>query len=172
MNLRETILAGHSKAQTNKIISWVGTSQQRFDKLFNLFMHDDYRVIQRAAWPMSYCVIKHPKLITKHFPELILNLFKADSHNAVKRNTLRLLQHINIPEKYHWEIMALCFQYVSSPTEAAAIKAFALTILHNLSEQYPDIKTELGVIIEDRWKYETPAFHSRAAKFLKDAKRK
>lgn len=37
MNLRSEILAEHSKAQTNKIIQWIGSSQQRFDELMKLF---------------------------------------------------------------------------------------------------------------------------------------
>jgi len=67
VNLRETILAEHSKAQTNLIIKWIGNSQQRFDELFDLFLKDEYRVVQRAAWPLSYVAIAHPKLISKHF---------------------------------------------------------------------------------------------------------
>jgi hypothetical protein len=49
MNLREEILKEHSKAQSNKIVSWIGNSQKKFDELFNLFLNDEYRVTQRAA---------------------------------------------------------------------------------------------------------------------------
>src|SRR2546423_11423940 len=89
MNLRNTILAEHSKAQTLKIIRWVGDSQEKFDELFNLFLFDEYRVIQRAAWPISDCVIKHPELITKHFKVLLRNLQKPEIQDAVIRNTVR-----------------------------------------------------------------------------------
>src|SRR4029077_20634695 len=109
MDLRATILAEHSKAQTNKIIKWIGSDQKRFDELFRLFLNDEYRVVQRAAWPLSYCVISHPQLIYKHFRKLLTNLKKPGIGDAVKRNTVRLLQHIQIPPKYHGEIMNLCF---------------------------------------------------------------
>ena len=167
MHLRSTILAEHSKANCNKIVSWVGSSQQRFDELFYLFLNSEYRVNQRAAWPLSYCVIDHPQLITKHFSKLVKNLHKAGIHDSVKRNTLRLLQHIEIPKKFHGEIMDICFRYLSSRDEPVAIKAFSLTILHNLSRQYPVIRNEIKLIIEERWEHETAAFHSRAKKFLK-----
>lgn len=170
MDLRETILAEHSKAQTNKIINWVGKSQERFDALFHLFLNEEYRVVQRAAWPLSYCVIEHPELIKKHLTELIGNLHTAGLPDAVKRNTVRLLQQIEIPEKFHGEIMNLCFKYIASPTEAAAVKAFALSILQNLAQYYPEIKDEVKIIIEDRWEVESPAFRSRAKKFLTSLK--
>src|SRR5215467_217861 len=167
MDLRQTILAEHSKANCNKIVKWVGNSQERFDELFNLFLNSEYRVNQRAAWPISYCVIGHPEFISRHFSKLVKNLHKPGIHDSIKRNTVRLLQHIEIPKKFHGEIMDQCFNYLSSPDEPVAIKAFSLTILQNLSKQYPEIKHEIKLIIEARWEHETAAFHSRAKKFLK-----
>ena len=75
-NLREEILNEHSKAQCDKIVKWVGTDQKRFDELFHLFLHDEYRVTQRAAWPLSYSVSAHPDFIKKRLGELIKNLHK------------------------------------------------------------------------------------------------
>jgi len=167
MHLRETILDEHSKANCNKIVNWVGDSQKRFDELFNLFLNSEYRVNQRAAWPLSYCVIANPAFITKHFSRLVKNLHRSGIHDSVKRNTVRLLQHIEIPKKFHGEIMDICFRYISSPHEPVAIKAFSLSILQNLSQQYPEIRNEIKLIIEERWEHETAAFKSRARKFLK-----
>ena len=166
MNLRETILAEHSKANCSNIVTWVGDSQTRFDELFNLFLNSEYRITQRAAWPLSYCVINHPGFISKHFTKLVKNLHRPKLHDSIKRNTVRLLQHIDIPQKFHGEIMDICFKYISSLDEAVAIKAFSLTILQNLAKQYPEIKNEVKLIIEERWEYETAAFKARAKKFL------
>lgn len=63
--------------------------------------------------------------------------------------------------------MNICFDYLISPNEKPAVKAFSLTVLENLSNSYPEIKQELKTVIEDRWNYETAAFHSRARKILK-----
>lgn len=168
MKLREEILKEHSKAQCSRIVQWVGKDQKRFDELFSLFLNDEYRVVQRAGWPISYCVQKYPKFIQKHFAGLIKNLRKPNLHNAVKRNTVRLLQYTNVPEKFQGDIMDICFTYICTPEEAAAVKAFSLTVLQNLARQYPDIRNELKIIIEERWDYESVAFKSRAKKLLKE----
>lgn len=166
-NLRDAILKEHSKAQCSHIVHWVGTSQQHFDELFNLFLSDEYRVVQRAAWPVSYCVMAHPDLIKKHWVALITNLQKPNLHNAVKRNSIRLLQDISIPKKYQGQIMDRCFKYLESPTEAIAVKAFALTVLTNLAKQYPEIIPEIKLIIEDQSPCFTAALKVRAKEFLK-----
>ena len=102
MDLRKAILAEHSKAQTNKILKWVGSNQKRFDELFHLFLNDEYRVVQRAAWPLSYCVIDNPQLIRKHFAKLVKSMKKPGLGDSVKRNTVRLLQHIEISHEIPW----------------------------------------------------------------------
>ncbi|MFZ1527235.1 MAG: hypothetical protein WAT19_00665 [Ferruginibacter sp.] len=170
MNLRETILGEHSKAQCKKIVNWVGSSEKRFDELFNLFLHDEYRVVQRAAWPVSYCVQAHPMFIKKHFGSLLNNLQKPGIHNAVKRNTVRLLQTVDIPKKWQGRVMDTCFQYISDPQEKVAVKAFSLTILSRLALQYPEIVPEIALILEDQLPCQTAAFKVRAKQFLKAIK--
>ncbi len=165
-NLREQILKEHSKAQCTTIVRWVGASQQRFNELFKLFLNDEYRVVQRSAWPVSYCVIAHPNFIKKHWAALIKNLQKPNLHNSVKRNSIRLLQDIAIPKKHQGQIMDICFKYVESPTEAVAVKAFSLTVLSNLAKQYPEIVPEIKLLIEEQIDHQTAAFKSRAKVFL------
>ena len=163
MNLRETILEEHSKKQCNKIVQWVGSSQDRFNELYKLFLDDVTLVTQRASWPVSECVIAHPNFIRNHFKSLLKNLEKKNLHDAIKRHSIRLLQFVPIPEKYHGLVMEKCFDYVSSPTEAVGIKAFSLTVLGNLAKKYPEIK----MLIEDQLPYQTAAFRSRAKNLLK-----
>ena len=168
MNIKTALLKEHSKRQCDAIVKWVGHDQKRFDELFDLFLHDEYRVVQRAGWPISFCVEKHPELINKHFRDLLDNLGKKGIHDAVKRNTVRLLQHVSIPEKFHGEVMDICFRYISSPAEAVGIKAFSITVLQNLAKHYPEIINEIKLVIEERWDYETVAFKTRARKLLKE----
>ncbi len=60
MNLREAIVKEHSKIQCNRIVSWVGDDQKKFDSLFQLLISDDSLLSQRASWPVSNCVLNYP----------------------------------------------------------------------------------------------------------------
>jgi len=166
VNLRQEILKEHSKAQCTKIVKWIGSSQQRFDELFCLFLQEEYTVTQRAAWPVSYCVIANPSFIKKHWKKLINNLKKPGLHDAVKRNSTRFLQNMEIPEKYRGDLMDICFKYLESPTEALAIKVFSMRVLGNLAKTYKDIKPELKLIIEEQLPHQTAGFKTRAKKIL------
>lgn len=167
MKLRDELLKEHSKANCMRIVQWIGDSGERFAQLVNLFINDEYRVVQVAAWPLSYVLEAHPGLAKKHLPVLLRNLDKPDAIPAVKRNILRALQTVPIPKKHHGMVMNHCFNYISDPTEKPAVKAFSLTVLENLSQTYPDIRGELKLIIESSIEHESPAFISRAKKILK-----
>jgi hypothetical protein len=167
MDIKEAIIEEHSKAQCNKIVSYIGNNKVRFAELMKLFFEGEYRVTQRAAWPMSYCVRKHPQLINPYFKKLIDKLANPAEGDSVLRNTVRLLQSVEIPKKYHGKLMTVCFDFLQSNETAIAIKAFSMTILQNFSKQYPEIIPELKTIIEERWDLETAAFRSRAKNFLK-----
>ena len=167
MDLKETILEKHSKAQCDKIVRYIGNNKDRFAELMKLVFDGEPLVTQRAAWPMSYCVKNHPKLIEPYYKKLLNNLEKPNLHDSILRNTVRLLQYVKVPEKYHGQLMTICFNYIQSNETAVAIKAFSLTVLQNLSKDYPEILHELKTIIDERWEHETAAFKSRAKKIFK-----
>jgi hypothetical protein len=167
MDLLKLLRAEHSKRQCDRIVAFIGSDKERFAQLIELFFRGEYRVTQRAAWPLSYCVRQHPQLIAPYYRQLLDNLGRKDIHVAVVRNTVRLLQDVSIPKRWHGRVMSVCFEFVEDPATPIAVKAFALSILSNLSAEYPEIRSELKTLIESQWEQATPAFRSRASKILK-----
>ncbi|SHH80223.1 hypothetical protein SAMN04488109_5518 [Chryseolinea serpens] len=167
MDLTKALLKEHSKAQMTKIVDYVGQNQARFKVLVEVYLAGPYRVTQRAAWPLSYCVERHPDLVKPHLKRLLDFLNKPGIHHAVKRNTLRLLQYIELPKRLQGRVADLCFQYLQGKGEPIAVKAFSLTVLQRILEEQPELGSELKIIIEDQLAYASPAFRSRAMKVLK-----
>lgn len=160
-------MAEHSKKQMQAIVDFIGDNQQKFDDLITVFLTGEYRIIQRASWPLSNCAELHPPLINKHYKTLIAQMKNPQLHPAVRRNVLRIFETATIPKKYHGNIMNECFTYLENPNEAIAVHAYALGILKKLSKIYPEIKQELVLLIEARLPNATPAFTSRAKHFMK-----
>lgn len=170
MNLVDLLLKEHSKEQKDKVVRYVGNDAKRFAELVDVFFKGPYRITQRASWPLSSCVEKHPTLIKPHLKKILHNVLKPGQHDAVKRNTVRLLQYIVVPKSLQGLAADVCFQLLSDPKEPVAIRAFAITVLTNLSKAEPDLKNELIPVIEDQLPYSSPAFVSRAKRALKELK--
>jgi hypothetical protein len=169
MNIREELLKEkvHTKAHATEITSYACSAPQHFKELIDCFLCNDYRVQQRAAWSVSWAARARPDLIKPYIKSLVAQLNRTDVHDAVIRNSVRILELTDIPEDCHADVMNACFAFIEKPSTPAAIKAFSLTTLYNLSAHYPDIKQELKLLIETLWDGETPAFKSRARKILK-----
>jgi hypothetical protein len=170
MNIRDELLKekNHTKTQALKISVYACSSPKHFKELMQCFLSNEYRLAQRAAWSVSWSAKTIPELINPYIKDIVAQLPRSDVHDAVIRNSVKILQEIEIPEAFHGELMNCCFAFIESPLTPVAIKAFSLTTLYNLSKLYPGIKNELKLIIEERWNNETAAFKSRASKILKE----
>lgn len=148
----------------HKIADYVGTDKSRFKKLFEIYLAGPYRITQRAAYPISICVERHPDLILPHLSQALRFLSTPNIHQAVKRNTLRILKIIVIPQRYHAKIISICFDYLQSKSESIAVKAFSITVLLKIIDTEPALLNELRIIVEDQLPYASPGFISSAKK--------
>lgn len=151
-----------------EITNYATSSKGNFRELMQCFLSNEYRLAQRAAWSVSWVAKQKPELVYPYIKDFVAQLNRTDVHDAIIRNSVRVLEEIEIPKKYHGEVMNSCFHFIENPATPAAIKAFSLTTLFNLSKFYPEIKSELKLIIEDRWHSEKAAFRSRGKKILKE----
>ena len=171
MNLIVEILKEHSKNQKDKIVTYVGNDPKRFAQLVEVFLSGPYRVTQRAAWPLSYCIEKHPELLHPHWKKILAFVGRPGIHDSVKRNTMRMLQFVHIPKAHQGTVANLCFAFLADVKEPVAIRVFAMTVLANLAREVPELKNELIPLIEDQLPYASAGFLSRSGKVLKQLKR-
>lgn len=167
MNIREVLLQDkiYTKTQAKTITAYACSSSSHLEGLMQCFTDNKYRVAQRAAWSVSDVAQRKPELIQPYLKDIVAQLQPTNVHPAVLRNSVRILQTINIPGALHGKIMNACFNLIEQPATPVAIKVFALTTLYILSKHYPEIQHELKTVIEDRIDNETSAFVSRSKKF-------
>jgi len=166
MDIKAELLAEHSKTQAQRITDYIGNSQKRFDELMRLFLEEEYRVTQRAAWVVQFAAEAHPKLLKKHLKKVVENL-NNPVNDAVKRNTLRILQFWDLPENLQGIAAEICFGFLDDPKEAVAIRVFSMTVLYNICVKEPELANELRLVIEDHLPHGTAGFKSRGKKTLK-----
>lgn len=167
MNIRDELLQEHSRKQALRIAEYAILSKKNFKELMECFLSQEYRIAQRAAWSVSCAALQQPEMIKPFIKDLVACLQLTDLHPALIRNALRILEEIEIPEKFQGEVMHACFGFIENPATPVATKAYSLTILFNLSRQYPEMRQELKLMIEENFDNETAAFKSRGKKILK-----
>lgn len=174
MDLREQVLADHTRPNAVRIADWIGRDQKRFDALMQLFLYDEHRVVQRSAWVLSMCADRHPELVLPYMDRMLAHCTKEGVHIAVKRNVTRLLQHMPIPEAQEEAVLNLCFESLADPKEAIAVRCFSMGILADLTARYPEIKNELRHLIEEALEHQevSAAYKSKAKRVLQQLNKK
>ncbi len=172
MDFPKELSGEFSKQRTVSIANAIGSNQELFDEFMVLFFGDDCRITQRTAWVLSHCIDNHPWLMNEHLESMILNLHKDNLSDAVKRNTVRVLQFAEIPESLAGLTADICYRLLQSHNEPIAVKAYAMTIIYNLSRQYPELTGELVLTIEDMLPFASPGIRSRGMKILSAIKGK
>lgn len=146
MNIREALLEVHSKAQAAKICEYVGDDPVKFAELMKFMMGRVYRLSQRAAWPVSYCIERHPHLITPYWGKLAAQLEREDAHVAVRRNVARLLQFVDIPKRYEGRMFDACFELFADVTQPVAVRCFSLSVAARLAKDKTELIEELRLV--------------------------
>lgn len=159
-------MAEHSKRQTTAIVEFIGDDPKRFAELMKLFFAGEYRLTQRAAWPMNYCAERHPKLILPYLPKLLDCLEREDMHDAVRRNVVRLLQYIKIPKRLMGRTYAHCVDLLDDADQPVAVRVFAMTVAARIAKAEPDLMNELKLIVRKHLPHSTAAFRVRARDIL------
>ncbi len=167
MNIKEELTREHSKALTMRIVKYIGDDKDRFKELITLFLGDNYRLTQRAAWPLAYCCLEQPQLAKQYQKKLLQKLQEPNQHDAVKRNILRIWTEQMPPQELWGELFDICYTFARSKDEPGAIKAFSLHVMSHITKQFPELASELRMLVEDLMPMGTPAIVSRGKKVLK-----
>lgn len=160
--LSELLLAEHSRANALRVRDWVGQDPDRVALLMQIFLGNNYRLTQRAAWVVGHWGQKFPHLLGPWLELMVAQLSRTDVHDAVKRNVVRVLQDVDLPDDLLGPAADACFQLLDSPQEAVAIRAFAMTVLARICRREPELRSELQAIVQEHAPHTTPAFRGRA----------
>ena len=172
MNIKKALSGVYSKDQIETVATYTCSKTTHFDELMQCFLSNDIRLAQMASWSVSFAARLNPVFIKPYIKNLVQQLNRKDVHDAVIRNSIRILQDIEIPADLHGTVMNSCFELIEQPTTPAAIKAFSLTTLYNLTKVYHEIKQEFKLLIEAVWDNESPSFKSRGRKILQELNKK
>jgi len=148
------------------ISNYVGDDPERFAELMKCVFGPVYRVSQRAAWPVSLCIERHPELVKPHFNALIRQLEREDAHVAVRRNVARLLQFVEIPKRYQGRIFDACYNLLADPNETVAVRVFSMTVAAKIAKNEPELMYELRMIATKYPQAATAGFRVRARRVL------
>jgi len=156
----------HNKESKDAIIQWILNKPSEIETLIELFFSEEKRIKQRSAWSLGDIGLIRPDLINPYADRLISQLDLPNLHPAVIRNTLRLLEVIDIPEPLEGIVYEKCFNYLMDVKQTIAVRVFSMSVLAKLANKFPELKEELIAVIQEHIPYGSAGFKARSRMVL------
>ncbi|MEN8928650.1 MAG: hypothetical protein ABF242_06805 [Flavobacteriales bacterium] len=147
--MRELLSNKASRANSYQVVAMVGTDYDLYKELIGFVVNYESPISEKAAWAMNHCFEEKAGFFEDYLSELVPIIGSEIHTDSVKRNIVKILQFIEIPEKYRAEVIDSCFDLVTNKKTAIAVKAFSLGVLENMVKLYPELKSELVAAIEE-----------------------
>ncbi len=148
MDIKAQLLLEHSKQNSLIIRDYLLKYTERIPEFMDLFFGPEYRVSQRAAMVLSALFDYKKELLIPYLEPMVSCLEDTELKVAVKRNVVRILQEIDVPEDLLSSLFDSCIRFLNDPGEPIAVKAFSMKVLVNICQRFPELKLEAQPIIE------------------------
>lgn len=128
---------------------------------------EDYSIATRFSWLLSDVAAVDPGYLFAALP----HLFSIREHPTQFNFTTSFAtywQLCGIPEKQEGEAVELLFEWLQTREVNVTTKSRDLKALLPLTEKYPDLKSELKLVLEEVKGLSSKEFEKRANKVLRD----
>ena len=142
MNLEEQLLMELSRKNRDYIAHYIGNDKELFKKLVEIVLSCKEPLPSRASWVVTAVTDKYPELLKPYIRKVISHLEKFE-HSGTRRNMLKCLSRIILPQSVEGELYDMCSRLVFSRIEPPAVKVYSMQILFNIAQKEPDLKNEV-----------------------------
>ena len=165
MNLQQSLLQEHSKANTLAIARQILAGAFTFEELWELIKNGEPPLPQRASWVLDAVTGEAPESLLPYLPEAVA-LLRQPNHNAVYRNLLKALERTALPEELQGEVYDYCLNQLLNPKALPAIQAFSMSLAVKIADGIPELQEELALVIESQMEFNTAAYKARGRRIL------
>ena len=138
------------------------------EKLLVLALDKDEVISNRAMWVLNHCSDLDFERVKPFHTKLINHLKNKHIHSGVIRSILRIFRDCLVPKKFESFLLDRSFGYIKNPSEAIAVRVYAMTIVFNISKPYPELLNELTIVLTNlNLTEESGAINARVRNTLK-----
>jgi hypothetical protein len=159
-----------NKKQVVGFVNLILANQWDEKEMIHSLLNGDDNTQYFCSWIISDLSEIKPELLSPFIFEIIAKA-NSSQHLGVKRNLFKAIQFIEKSDSIKEELGIICLNCLQNPKETIAVKSYSITILEGLIVDFPEFLEEVNFELEKQLPNATPAFASRANRFLKKVKK-
>lgn len=129
------------------MVAYVNSSPDAFEELIELSLSNNQPFAWRAAFILSSVMKKNDRRISNVIDEVINAIDgKPDGH---KRELLKILLKLELNEEHEGQLVDICINLWKELNAKPTVRFYALRLLMNIAEKYPDLESEIKLLTTD-----------------------
>lgn len=125
----------------------------------------DHPLGMRTSWMLGALSEIAPTLLFPILPKLF-ELRHVCDYAGYDRSLAKWLSLAGVPESIEGEVTDQLFSWLIDPKIKVAVKVYSMSALADLCKKYPELQSELRLILEEQFPDGSAGFKSRARKVL------
>lgn len=165
--LYNELLAGLAGSTGAERVAWakqIANCDMDLKELLPL-LYADKKTAYRFSWMLSDVGIAYPQKLFSELPGIFERRKETDILNF-EQQFVKYWRLCGVPEENKGEAIDMMFRMLTDPKESVHIKTVALDVLYELTKEYPELKNELRLCIEET-KEEQSSFKQKSERILK-----
>lgn len=162
----ELLLSEHSKVCRDKVADIIGGDPDKFAIAWEIFCSEEPPLPQRMAWSLDVLFERHPSHAAR-YAATIVDRIPFMKHPAELRMATKVLARTPIRPDLIIQLLDPMLGFLMDPQVPIAIRAYAMTLLYEISQIEKELKFELRLVIEEQMDEGSAGIRSRGKKILK-----
>lgn len=123
-------------------------------------LDEEGKVPMYFTWLLGEIVEKAPEMLVPVLPELFERR-KQTNIQGYRRSLAKWMYHAGLPAGLEGEALDALFLWARDPAAQVSIVRFALLVLCGVAENYPDLRPELRLVLEEQRDLRTKNFQKQ-----------
>lgn len=148
----------------NRLARQIKAEQIDLNEYIDL-LYEKHPIGMRFTWVLGEVCEKAPELIAPALPRFfeVRGDMKFPGYD---RSIAKWFWLCGIPEEIEGEVVEQLFEWMLDPKIKVAVKVFSMSALADIARKYPELGTELRLIIEEQFEDGSAGYKSRGRKVL------
>ena len=162
--LRTVLAKGFDGKRYQTIANEIGLNPD-FLKTTLPLLKEKGKIGMRYSWLIGGLLDIKPELLNKHVHYFYQHLNEADFPNY-DRSIAKLFYLAECPDDLKGEVINLLFQWINDPGISVSTKNYAALALTKISDEFPELKNELILVLTEQQFRNKSSFEKLATKLL------
>lgn len=167
MNFEE-LVPNSLRKTADHAAEYIIANPEKFPLLFEGITKHGDTIALRISRVFLLIFENQPHIVEPYIKDIYTTLL-ISQNGSVIRNFLNILQfaHQHLSEKELSGFLDFCFKILENHQSEIAHEVLALASLYEVSNSYPELKSELRSMIELRYEESSPAFQAKSRHIIK-----